>query len=147
MNLCGGIGNVSGHEKLALEIPDERFQMTPRRKASSSTPSYRKKTVQPGAEIERRRTPSSTRASSRGRSGQPPTPFNSGAVQRSRKQNNPTTIVSKSSTKLIAKLEAGFEVVSFSIHVEHVLVYVCVLHDSLLYSGFAFRHGKSQSSS
>jgi hypothetical protein len=72
MNLCGGIVNVSEPELLLLEIPDEKFSLTPRRKASSSTPSRRRKGVPTHVDTSRRtptgtsRTPS-FRPSSRGK--------------------------------------------------------------------------------
>lgn len=59
MNLCGGIVNLGDSEQLLLEIPDEKFQVTPRRKASSSLPS-RKKKGELGPIDTERRTPTST---------------------------------------------------------------------------------------
>lgn len=59
MNLCGGIVNVGDSEQLLLEIPDEKFQLTPRRKATSSVPGRRNK-VELGPLDTERRTPSST---------------------------------------------------------------------------------------
>ena len=41
MNLCGAIANVGQGDQLLLEIPDEKFQLTPRQDASSSVPSRR----------------------------------------------------------------------------------------------------------
>ena len=58
MNLCGGIVNVGDSELFLLEIPDEKFQLTPRRKATSSLPGRRNK-AELGPIDTDRRTPTS----------------------------------------------------------------------------------------
>eukprot|EP00934_Nitzschia_sp_Nitz4_P005974 Nitzschia sp. Nitz4//scaffold3_size479765//43810//46457//NITZ4_000017-RA/size479765-augustus-gene-0.1-mRNA-1//1//CDS//3329550509//5964//frame0 len=79
MNICGGIAPITEPEQLLLEIPDEKFQMTPRRKASSSAPSRRDKVpsfVDTGRKTPTEHRPSSSRHSSaRRRSHEPQSPI------------------------------------------------------------------------
>lgn len=59
MNLCGGIVNIGDSDQLLLELPDEKFQLTPRRKATTSLPGRRNKAELGPIDTERR-TPTST---------------------------------------------------------------------------------------
>ena len=140
MNLCGGIVNVGESEQLLLEIPDEKFQLTPRRKATSSLPGRRNKELGP-IDTERR-TPTSTerRNSSRPLStttgnrskGSPsplavpsPTFLNPLSKDDLRKSMNrqrpaagpPLHATKVSSSGLTKKLESGYNVVSVTIRI------------------------------
>jgi hypothetical protein len=132
MNLCGGIVNVAEPELLLLEIPDEKFQLTPRRKASSSAPSRRRKGVPTHIDTGRRtptgsssRPTSSRPSSSRSRSRQSfspaadPSPTFLNPISkdelrktRSRRPTGPPHRQLKTSSALIKRLDSGFNVVS-----------------------------------
>jgi hypothetical protein len=121
MNLCGGIANVGGGDQLLLEIPDEKFQLTPRRNAASSTPSRRHNTSLSAVESTRR-TPSSalgrSRASQSPNSAQSPTflnPISKNDLKKSvdrQRSGGQSMLPSKMSSLAIKNLEAGYIVVS-----------------------------------
>jgi hypothetical protein len=141
MNLCGGIANFSEPDQLLLEIPDEKFQMTPRRKAASSLPSRRRK-GDLGAVDAGRRTPTEERRSSsrplstrsRVRSSQSPianpsptflNPLSKDDLKKSMTRQRPVgppVHASKSVSGLMKKLEAGYSVVSLPGYFAHVCV-------------------------
>lgn len=132
MNLCGGDFNITEPEPLLLEIPDEKFQLTPRRKAASSLPTRRKNGALGPINTAERRTSteqnySSRPLSARGRSrtSQSPAATNAGpsllnpltrddlkkSINRQR-PTGPPLHTSKSVTGLMKKLETGYDVVS-----------------------------------
>lgn len=132
--LCGGIANLTEPEQLLLEIPDEKFQMTPRRKASSSLPTRRRNGDLGSIETDRK-TPTERRSSSRplsarsrARSSASPiatpsptflNPLSKDDLKKSmtrRPVGPPPQHISKSASDLMKKLEAGFNVVSFAVH-------------------------------
>ena len=131
MNLCGGIANLAEPEQLLLEIPDEKFQLTPRRKASSSMPSRRRK-GDPGMIDADKRTPTDRRSSTRPSSARS-RPYSSqnqtGASNSSRPNQfsrddsirksttrqrpaGPAPHSSKTVSSAVRKLENGYPVVS-----------------------------------
>lgn len=138
MNLCGGIISVAEPEQLLLEIPDEKFQLTPRRKAASSAPSRRRKGIPTSIDTGRRtptehRSSFSTRPSSaRNGSREPQTPealpspsflnpLSEEELKKSRSRQRssaPPLHASKggSSLGLSRKFETSYNVVSFTIH-------------------------------
>jgi hypothetical protein len=133
MNLCGGIANIAEPE-LLLEIPNEHFSMTPRRKSPSSRRSSRKGV--PTYVDTGRRTPTGTRTpssrpSSRSRSRHSPSmnhtsphslpsptflnPLSRDDLRKSRSRQRPLCPPLhslKMASGLIKKLEEGFNLVS-----------------------------------
>jgi len=126
MNLCGAVANVGEGDKLILEIPDEKFQLTPRRDASSSVPSRRNNASFSKFESSRSghysRPLSSThgklRTSQSSSMVQSPTflnPISKDDLKKSegrKRSEAQASLVSKSSSSAIKDLQAGFKVVS-----------------------------------
>ena len=126
MNLCGAIANIGEGDQLLLEIPDERFQLTPRRDASSSVPSRRNSAS--SSKLESSRSPhysrplSSThgkfRSSQSSSLVQSPTllnPISKDDLKKTlgrKRSEAQASVVSKSSSLAIKNLQAGFKVVS-----------------------------------
>lgn len=99
MNLCGGIGNVAEPEQLMLEIPNEQFGMSSRKKSNwkQTTSSRGQGSSRMQPHVDTGRTPSRSRTqSSRSSSRNPSMGY---------RQHT-----SKSTSALIKKLEGGFHV-------------------------------------
>jgi hypothetical protein len=131
MNLCGAIANIAEPDQLLLQIPDEKFQLTPRRKATSSLPSRRRQGDMGPIETDRR-TPTERRSSSRPlsarsrvRSSQSPmadpspdflNPLSKDDLKKSMTRQRPAgppLHTSKNASGVLKMLEAGYNVVSF----------------------------------
>ena len=120
MNLCGAIANVGQGDQLLLEIPDEKFQLTPRQDASSSVPS-RRNSASFSKIGSSRRTHYSRPLSTPGKSHTPvqsPTLLNpiskddlKKSMGRQRSDAQPI-VLSMGSSSAIKTLQAGFKVVS-----------------------------------
>ena len=130
MNLCGGVVNAVEPDQLLLDISDEQFQLTPRRKAASSLPSRHWKGV-PGPVDTERRTPTERKsfsrplsARSRSRASQSPiatasptflNPLSKDDLKKSMNRQRPAgppLHTSKNVAGPIKKLAVGYHVVS-----------------------------------